>query len=153
MLSKIILSLFFFVVLCGMKLMLKDGNFVEVSSYTIRNDKVVFKKRGKNFQLPLEIVDVRSSERLKELEERSFSLFNIQSSIFKNREQKGSFLLQTPVPKGSALKNEYRIKLETKKESDVFFMELPRSNEQEGDVIEKIKKKGVILKIEVPLKQ
>lgn len=153
MFFKIVYFVLLFFVLTGMKLLLRDGNFIEVNSYQLNQKKVTFRKAGKEFILPEELVDIKSTIKLKELETRPHSIFKINSSIFTEKgDNKGIFYKEEKKGKPS-VKNDYRIKLETRKETNPFFLEQPSPVDQNEDVIEKIKKKGVILKIEVPIKK
>lgn len=134
--------------------MLKDGNFIEVKRYKIASQKVYFEKDNNRFIIPESIVDVASTKRLEEIEQKPLSVFGLRSTIL--TEKKGNFneqFLKRKDKKDIAPKNDFKVKIETRKETNPFLMELPTMQDQSDDVVDKLKKKGVIFKIEVPLKK
>lgn len=154
MFFKIAFFVVVFFVLTGMKLMLKDGNFIEVKSYRIARQKIYFEKNNSIFIIPESIVDVASTKRLEEIERKNISIFNLRSSIL--TEKKTDFneqLFKRQEKKDQSPKNDFKVKIETRKETRPFLMEQPFVQDQSEDIIEKLKKKGVIFKIEVPLKK
>lgn len=154
MFFKIAFFIIAFFILTGMKLMLKDGNFIEVKRYKIASQKVYFEKDNNRFIIPESIVDVASTKRLEEIEQKPLSVFGLRSTIL--TEKKGNFneqFLKRKDKKDIAPKNDFKVKIETRKETNPFLMELPTMQDQSDDVVDKLKKKGVIFKIEVPLKK
>ncbi len=153
MFLKVIFIFSLFFLLTGSKIILKDGNFIEVSSYRVKDGTVFFEKGRERFVLPLEFIDITSTNRLKEIEGKKLSIFSLNSSILKEKTKDSLFRLKTETPDKTSTKNDFRIKLETRKETNPFFLEQPVVQQQDETPIERIKKKGLMLKIEVPLKK
>ncbi len=153
MLFKIVYIMLIFLIFSGMKLILNDGNFIEVNDFQLSHKTVTFKKGGRYFNLPPELVDIKSTSKLKELESKKVSIFNLSSSILVGKEKDKSYLLKDQRHNKVSIKNDFKIKLETSKETNPFFLEQPNPEQQNEDLLEKIKKKGLILKIEVPIKK
>lgn len=147
-----VLSFCFFVV-TGMKLILKDGNFIDISRYSVVKEKVLFEKNSRKYVLPVVLVDINSTSKLAELEGRQFSVFSLSSTVFKEKKGKSVFLFRKPISVEKNKKNDFRLRLETRKETNPFLFEQPTTTTQDEDFIEKIKKKGIILKIDVPIKR
>lgn len=150
---KIFLLIYVFFVATGMKLILRDGNFIEVNRYNVEREKIFFEKNGKKFFISLKFVDINSTKKLAELEGKQFSIFSLSSSILKEKVSDKGLFFRRPALTEKSEKKDFRIKLETRKETNPFLLEQPKPDEQDEDFIEKIKKKGVILKIEVPIKR
>lgn len=153
MLFKIVYIMLIFLIFSGMKLILNDGNFIEVNDFQLNQKTVTFKKGSRYFNLPPELVDIKSTNKLKELESKKVSIFNLSSSILVGKEKDKSYLFKDKRHNKVSIKNDFKIKLETSKETNPFFLKQPNPEQQNEDLLEKIKKKGLILKIEVPIKK
>lgn len=150
---KIVYLMFIFLIFSGMKLILHDGNFIEVNNFELKQEKIIFKKGSRYFNLPAAMVDMKSTNKLKELESNRISIFNLNTSVLVGKENDKSYFLKDKRQDKISIKNDFKIKLETRKESNPFFLEQPNPEQQDEDLLEKIKKKGLILKIEVPIKK
>ncbi|MCX7991408.1 MAG: hypothetical protein N2999_05180 [Proteobacteria bacterium] len=151
-LRVLFLLLIFFLNFSAMKVMLKDGNFVEVSGYKIFNDFIRIEIKREKIDVPIHLIDIKSTLKLLEIESRGFSVLKGYSSLF-YQEKVNSYSFSSEDKKKDYVKSVPKIKLETRKETNPFFMELPDQKFKDEDFIERIKKKGIFLKFNIPVKQ
>lgn len=149
----LIFSMVFFSIFCGMKIILKDGNFIEVSKYQKLNDLVRVEIKREKLDIPIYLIDMRSTIRLNEIENKGFSIFKNYSLLLYEKNQKEIYRFYSDDSEKVDKKAVPKIKLETRKESNPFFMELPDQKLKDEDFIERIKKKGIFLKFNIPVKQ
>lgn len=145
-----LLVIFFIIV--GMKIILRDGNFIEVDRYRIERENVYFERNAKRYMLPKTFVDLLSTEKLAEFEGKSFSVLLPKYPLTDEGISLNDLLSNTKDNKTAKNRKEIKLRLETYKETNPFFMELPKLDNKDEDILEKIKRKGLFFKIDVPLK-
>lgn len=145
-----VISLFLF---CGMKIILKDGNFLEVSKFEKFNNFLRVEIKREKIDIPIHLIDMKSTMKLMEIENQGFSIFKSFSSFLYEKNEKTTYNFSTENENDREKNRIPKFKLETRKESNPFFMELPDQNLKDEDFLNKIKKKGIFLKFNIPVKQ
>lgn len=155
MIRKKLLTIFFFFIFSGMKIILKDGNFIEVSDYRIFDNFIRAEIKRQKLDIPLYLVDLVSTMRLADLERRGFSILKNYTSFFYIGHENKSYNLSenSYIEEKKERSSPPRIKLETRKETNPFFMELPDQKLKDEDFIEKIKRRGIFLKLHIPVEE
>lgn len=149
MFSKIVIILILFLFLSGMRIILNDGNYIDVDNYYFYNGKLIFKVNNKVFELNENIVDKDSTLKLNYLEQKKIGVIKNYTGFYLQNLDKSNYFLRTP--KKDVKKNsdkDTKIRLETRKEKSPFFSD---ENVKEENFIEKIQRKGIMIKIQVPV--
>ncbi|MCX7769613.1 MAG: hypothetical protein N2202_00855 [Proteobacteria bacterium] len=149
MFFKIIIIFLMFLLLSGMRIIFKDGNYIDVDNYYFYKDKVVIKIHDKVFEINEILVDKDNTLKLNYLEQKKISILKAYTSFKIEPVDKREFLFKK---EQSNLKNsnikDTKIKLETRKEKTPFFSD---ENIKDENVLEKIQRKGIMIKIQVPV--
>lgn len=151
--NVLIFSISSFFIFCGMKIILKDGNFLEISKYEKFNDFLRIEIRREKIDIPIHLIDIKSTMKLMEIESQGFSIIKNYSSLLYEKKEKETYNFSSDNEKSLEKNVIPKIKLETRKESNPFFMELPDQKFKDEDFIDRIKKKGIFLKFNIPVKQ
>jgi hypothetical protein len=150
---KLIALLCVFFVCSGMKLLLRDGNFIDIKKYSVRSGKVYFDKTGKTYYMPSHLVDLKSTDRLLELGEKKIPLFRAYTSSSSEKTFRNGDILKSKEKSGK--KDDVRtgasIKLEANKETNPFFIDFQTDQNKGEDLVDKLKKKGIFFKIQIPV--
>lgn len=151
-LKVLLLLTLFFLNFSGMKVILKDGNLIEVSNYRIYDGFTRIELRRERLDIPNHLIDIRSTLKLLEIETKGFSIVKSYSSLLYYDKDQDNFYFQIENKKEENIKTVPKIKLETRKELNPFFMELPDQKTKDEDFLDKLKKKGIFLKLNIPVK-
>lgn len=152
MLSKIAVIFFFFFFTTGMRLFFFDGNFADVDEVFFDSRKVVFKKNGNVYKLDERFVNKELTQKLYGFEKKKISVFKSYSSYLdtlKDREVDMFHIRSVPLKKNGS-NNETKVKIEIRKETNPFFVD---EMNKEEDFLEKIRRKGIFFKIQIPVKE
>lgn len=150
----LIFSISSFFIFCGMKIILKDGNFLEISKFEKFSDFIRIEIKREKIDIPVYLIDIKSTMKLMEIESQGFSILKNYSSLIYEKKEKEIYSFSSDNDEKIGEKKAIpKIKLETRKESNPFFMELPDQKIKDEDFIDRIKKKGIFLKFNIPVKQ
>lgn len=149
MLYKIIIILVLFLSLTGMRIILKDGNFVEVDNYYFYKDKVVIKLGNKIYEINESFVDKDETGKLNYLEQKKISILKSYTSFYlRSIDKKDYYMKQSEKNDRKHRQKDTKIQLETRKEKSIFFSDETFKDE---NFLEKIQRKGIMIKIQVPV--
>jgi len=147
MLFRCIVLIVFFLLLTGMRVILKDGNYVDVDSFYFHKGKIVFKVKDRIFELSEKYIDKNATMNLNYLSEKKISIFKSYTSFLgKISDQKKIEIEQKFETKKNGITP--TIKIEMRKEKNPFFSETPRKDE---NFFEKIQRKGIMIKLQIPV--
>ncbi len=149
MLFRCIVVIVFFVLLTGMRIILKDGNYVDVDSYYFHNDKIVFKLGNKIFELSEKYIDKKATMKLNFLEENRISVFKSYTSFMDRISNPSKLEIEQKIETKNAFTTP-KIKIETRKEKNPFFSDEPKKDE---NFFEKIQRRGIMIKLQIPVKE
>ncbi len=149
---KSIFLIYLFFLLVGMKIILKDGNFIEVDSFHRGESRSQMTIHRQKINIPNILIDFKATMKLVEIEKKGISIFMDYSTIIFDKKSNYNELVNLQNHKKTENNIVPRFKLETRKETSSFFMELPDSKMKDEDFLEKIKKKGIMFKLNVPVK-
>lgn len=151
MFPKVGFILCLYLLLTGMRIILNDGNYIDVDSYYFHKGKVILKINNKVFELNEGIVDKQSTIKLNFLEQKKIGILKSYTGYYLQNLDKSSYFLKSPkdnVKKNNG--NDTKIKLETRKEKSPFFSD---ENIKDENFIEKIQRKGIMIKIQLPVEE
>jgi len=149
MLFRCIVVIVFFVLLTGMRIILKDGNYVDVDSYYFYKDKIVFKLGSKIFELNEKYIDKKATMNLNSLEEKKISVFKSYTSFMDRISNQRELEIEQKVETKKS-NTTPKIKIETRKEKNPFFSDEPTKDE---NFFEKIQRRGIMIKLQIPVKE
>lgn len=145
MFFKVGLIFVIFLLTTGMSVILKDGNYVDVDSYYFRNGKIIFKIKNKIYELNERFVDKDETLKLNYLEEKKITILkNYTSFVEKINNNK----LSIDAPKVYKHESDIKVKIEMRKEQSPFFID---GQVKDENFLEKIQRKGIMIKIQVPV--
>lgn len=145
--ARLILLLLLFVVCTGMRLYLNDGNYIEVDRYQVVKDKVLFRKAGVLYALPRDVVNEEMTARLNDIDITKLHIFNPLSSLVT-----GDMLPPQTPAHGDAARPDAtgpRLRLETRKD-DAPYVPGQRQEQPGQDPFDRLLRKGLMIKIDVP---
>ncbi len=149
---KAFFLLMLYFLLVGMKIILKDGNFIEVDNFNHGESHSQLIIHRQKINIPNAFIDLKSTLKLLEIEKKGISVLTDYSAIFYERKDVVKELISIKNEDKEEKKAFPILKLETRKDTSPFFMELPDSKMEDEDFVEKIKKKGIIFKFNIPVK-
>jgi hypothetical protein len=150
MFHKIIFIVILFIFLTGMRVILRDGNYIDVDDYYFHKNKVVLKFGSKIIEINEKFVDKDSTLKLNYLEEKKINILKSYTSFYPKDVDKTNYLFKKAEKEAAKHSNnkDAKIKLETRKEKSAFFSEETIKDE---NFLEKIQRKGIMIKIQVPV--
>lgn len=151
--KRLFIIVIIFFLTSGMKIILKDGNFLEVANFHIGENYTQVNIRREKINIPNYLIDLKSTIKLYGIEKRGLSIVKSYSSLIYDNKDNYKEMLKAQKEEKKELKNIPKIKVETRKDTNPFFMELPDIKSKDEDFVDKIKKKGIIFKFNVPVEK
>lgn len=149
MLYKMTFLILLFLSLSGMRIILKDGNYIEADSYYFYKNKAIIKFGNKVHEIHESFIDKDSTLKLNYLEQKKISILKSYTSFYiQNIDNQKYFLKQSEKNVKKHKSDETKIRLETRKEKSPFFSDDVGKNE---NFLEKFQRKGIMIKIQVPM--
>lgn len=151
MFFKVILIICLFLCLSGMRIILKDGNYIDVNNYYFHRGKIILEINNKFYEISERFVDKENTMKFNYLELKKIGILTNYTALSLQNINKSNYLLKAP--KTNIKKDDgkdTKIQLETRKEKSTFFMD---QSDRDENFIEKLQRKGIMIKIRLPVEE